>query len=90
MHALSLIRSLSVVVVLASVGFACRSPPVDSADEPTTMPPESSDPCTWGEGGEAIARTLDGVGTSRAIGTGPSCPPGMSTGTHGLSYSSRE
>jgi hypothetical protein len=48
-------------MVLAFVGFACRNPPVDSADEPTTMRPESTDPCTWGEGGEAIARTMDGV-----------------------------
>ncbi len=44
-------------LVLAFVGVACRNRPVDSV-EPTT---ESTDPCTWGEGGEAIARTMDGV-----------------------------
>ena len=54
-------RPNEVVLVLTFVGVACRNRPVDSAVEPTTVPPESTDPCTWGQGGEAVARTMDGV-----------------------------
>jgi hypothetical protein len=53
-------RSNRVVLVLTFVGVACRNRPGDS-DGPTTVPAESTDPCTWGEGGEAIAGTMDGV-----------------------------